>query len=320
MLAVVGCRGKRVTNSSPRGDEATPAGRLHLAARKGDLAPVQALIAGSCDIEIKGKNGYTPLHTAADYGQKRIVEFLISKGADVNAKSDTGGTALHLVAWDGNVDIAKLLIAAGADVNAGKERGRTPLYAASHVGGGRGEEEVAKLLLASGAEVVPGDTRENNSLLSFAVEHGLRDLVERLLIAGASANAMGPASGRTSLGEAVALGDKEIAALLIAHGADVQKKDYYGRTPLHYARHWSRDVAELLLTKGADVNTPGVLHEAVAAGEKEIVELFLAHGADVNAKNFAGETPLDEAIARGHKDIVEVLKKHGGIRAVPGEE
>jgi len=53
------------------------------------------------------------------------------------------------------------------------------------------------------------------------------------------------------------------------------------------------------LDAGADVNaqdndirwTP--LHVAAAFGHKEIAELLIAKGADVNAKNKGGETPLD---------------------------
>jgi ankyrin repeat protein len=291
-LAVVGCRGRTADTS-----DVTAA--LHRAAQKGDLAQVQSLVAGGADIEARGKDGFTPLHTATNYGQAGVIEFL------------TGGTPLHIAAWQGRVDIVRLLIAAGADVNAGRDRGRTPLYDAGHVLGGQGEEDVVKILLAHGAQILSGNTRENEELLCFGVEHGMRDLVEKVLGAGATPNAMGCTSGRSVLGEAVARGDKEIAELLIAHGADVDRKDALGMTPLHYARRWSKDVAELLLAKGADVNTTGAFRHAVVADEKEIVELFLAHGADVNAKDRTGKTALDEAIALGHRDIVELLKKHG---------
>ena len=43
-----------------------------------------------------------------------------------------------------------------------------------------------------------------------------------------------------------------------------------------------------------DVITP--LHETARSGRKEVVELLIANGADVNAKNRNGDTPLDYAI------------------------
>jgi len=58
-------------------------------------------------------------------------------------------------------------------------------------------------------------------------------------------------------------GHKEIVELLIAKGADVNSKDKSGYTPLHGA--------------ATDVT----------------VELLIAEGADVNAKGDDGSTPLD---------------------------
>ena len=40
-----------------------------------------------------------------------------------------------------------------------------------------------------------------------------------------------------------------------------------------------------------DVITP--LHETARSGRKEVVELLIANGADVNAKNRNCDTPLD---------------------------
>mgnify|MGYP000545378457 FL=1 len=64
------------------------------------------------------------------------------------------------------------------------------------------------------------------------------------------------------------------------------------------------------LDAGADVNaqdndirwTP--LHVAAAFGHKEIAELLIAKGADVNAKSKRG-TPLSNAVKSGDKEIVE---------------
>jgi len=62
------------------------------------------------------------------------------------------------------------------------------------------------------------------------------------------------------------------------------------------------------VSKHAD-NRP--LHFAVRAGNKDIVELLIANGADVNTKNEAGQTPRDVALRRNQKEIVELLRKHG---------
>ena len=60
------------------------------------------------------------------------------------------------------------------------------------------------------------------------------------------------------------------------------------------------------------------LHAAAAGntsgkirGQKEVAELLIAKGADVNVKA-NGDTPLDLAVWSNHKDIADLLRKHGG--------
>ena len=53
------------------------------------------------------------------------------------------------------------------------------------------------------------------------------------------------------------------------------------------------------------------LHLAVDNGHKDIVELLLAKGANVNAPGKSGETPLHLAALRGQGGIAEVLLASG---------
>ena len=106
-------------------------------------------------------------------------------------------------------------------------------------------------------------------------------------------------------------------------------KNDAGFTPLHHAAVFGRkEIAELLIAEGADVNakedeygiTP--LHEAAFVGYKEIAELLIAKGGDVNAKDVDGGTPLDAAQSvnedvppedkAANKEIADLLREHGG--------
>ena len=81
------------------------------------------------------------------------------------------------------------------------------------------------------------------------------------------------------------------------------------------AEEGSIEAVKQHLAAGADVNakrygwTP--LHYAVYYGHKEIAELLIAKGADVNVKNEDGETPLDWANWRSHAETADLLRKHG---------
>jgi ankyrin repeat protein len=82
----------------------------------------------------------------------------------------------------------------------------------------------------------------------------------------------------------------------------------------HAALGGQKEIAELLIAEGADVNTKSgdeettPLHWAANRGHEEVVELLIAKGADVNAKDIGGYTPLDYT----EGEIAALLRKHGG--------
>ena len=98
---------------------------------------------------------------------------------------------------------------------------------------------------------------------------------------------------------------------------DVNAKDDYGRTPLHWAAYEKNlEIIQLLIEKGADVNaidndgnTP--LQSAVNSGNLEIAKLLLKHGAEVNAIDIRGRTPLHRAIIKGHLATAQLLIANG---------
>ena len=108
---------------------------------------------------------------------------------------------------------------------------------------------------------------------------------------------------------------------LVAAGADVNRKDKRGGTPLfHAVIKPDTAVAEYLIAQGADVNgrvfdgnggasyqymTP--LHSALRIGYLDMVSLLIVNGADVNAMYQSGIRPLHHASALGQKAVVELL-------------
>ena len=140
------------------------------------------------------------------------------------------------------------------------------------------------------------------------------------------------------------LGKVKIVKQHLNAGKDVNARDGWKRTPLHYAaEEGHRPVVELLIKNGANVNlkddetdargeTP--LHLAAAKGHVPVVELLIKNGANVNAKDADGGTPLhsaagngyahraSDADVRGWKRIVELLLAKGSdinaLRTVRG--
>lgn len=121
------------------------------------------------------------------------------------------------------------------------------------------------------------------------------------------------------LSAAIANGDFESARKMIERGADLEAKDSgAGASPLHFAvMKGNRPIVELLVTRGADVNsrtkngtTP--LHTAVLYARLEIAEFLVGKGANVNAASVSGATPLALAIAAKNEPIAARLKALGG--------
>jgi len=275
---------------------------IHDAAKSGDLAGVQAELDKGADVDTKDDMGITPLHEAVQRGRKEIAELLITNGADVNAKNEYGTTPLHHAAREGHNVIAELLIAEGADVNAKNDGGFTPVDDAN-IGifwfspeGKAAKKETVALLRKHGGISGAADS------IHVAAAVGNIEAVKQHLAAGANVNAKDD-DGWTPLLYAAAEGRKEVAELLIANGADVNV-NVYGTTPLHIAAFSGHtEVVELLIANGADVNakdedgmTPLLQTIAPYGYNKEIAELLIAAGADVNAKDGEGSTPLDNLV------------------------
>ena len=62
--------------------------------------------------------------------------------------------------------------------------------------------------------------------------------------------------------------------------------------------------------KDDDGSTP--LFNAAVGDHKEIADLLIVKGADVNAKDDVGDTPLDVAIQLKQTETAGLLHKHGG--------
>lgn len=202
----------------------------------------------------------------------KTVEFLLENGADVNIKGYYNVTPLHKAtiylsrrAIDGYseeaISIVKILIDYGADVNAKNETGDTPLHYAVLFD----EISFIKSELRLGLDV-----RLTGFGSDAEIPRNQSDVKYERLI---SLNIVDPSQ-------------KEIVALLLNNGADINATNNEGNTPLH------------------DASDNGLL---------DIVGLLLERGAKSNLQNNNGKTPLDLAGSRGHYEILKILENHSAI-------
>ncbi|ARE67642.1 SWPV1-067 [Shearwaterpox virus] len=193
------------------------------------------------------------------------------------------------------------------------------------------ELHIAEILLESNIAVVNEEDSNGHTPLYFATKNGHLDMVRLLLWYGADPNTEyvlnnSIMSGKICLvktimryidiksidtSETMCLAAEtniEVVSYLIDKGFNVNTKDSYGDSPLHYVTRniCSYDnlyVAKLLIKSGANVNarnrvrcTP--LHNVVSCCNKsfnlyyEMIKYLIDNGANLEARDITGQTPL----------------------------
>jgi uncharacterized protein len=265
-------------------DGTTP---LHWAVYRNDVAEVKRLIAGGADVNARNDYGSTPLSEAAVTGNTEVIERLLKAGAKVDAANADGQTALMIIARSSNVEAARLLLKRGAKVDQREQwRGQTALMWAA----AEGQPAMVRLLLKSGADA-NARSLENNfqrqvtaeprmqarpsggfTPLLYAARRGCAECARILLDEGrANINLTDP-DRITPLLLATLNLNFDTAALLVKRGADVDKWDTWGRSPLYAA------VDVNTVPTGGRADRPSPDHTTGI----ELIDMLLKAGANPN--------------------------------------
>lgn len=225
---------------------------------------------------------------------------------------------------------AKNLLNAGISPDSKDELGIPLLVSAIRYGA----LDIAEALVLAGADVFAEGKLKGDALWIAAAEGHLKIL--ELLLNKARGDDRLPASIGVAFASAVLGGHLEIIHLLLDAGADPNRQDEKGNSPLMFASvrglegeyerrtgrphskrpdqpktEWPKIVA-LLLLAGANPNqqtNEGVtaLMGAAARGLSEICNSLVRGGADVNQRTVNGLTAAALAKAAGHDSIVQLL-------------
>jgi len=119
-----------------------------------------------------------------------------------------------------------------------------------------------------------------------------------------------------SLADRIETGDRRAALAMIDQGADVNRAQPDGTTPLHWAAYRvDQELVQRLLKKGAKANVvnhygASPLAEAARVANVPLVGMLLEAGADANIANEDGQTALMLAARTGDVAVAELLVKH----------
>jgi ankyrin repeat protein len=319
---------------------------IMFAAHNDDLVLVQALIKAGANVKLKNQFGTSAITEAAIIGSAPIIDALIKAGADPNFKNPEGETPLMEAARSGKIDAAKRLLDAGADVNAKETWGgqSAVMWAAA-----QSQADMIKLLASRGADVngigkvnqwerkVLGEPRPKDmnkggfTPLLYAAREGCIECAKNLIAAKADPDLQDP-DGLTALNMALLNMHFNFAAYMVTTGADLDRWDLWGRSPIYMAA----DVSTLPMKGNGAV---AVIPSEDSMTAVEVARLMLEAGANPNIQLkrrppyrdvpqdrggdgllAQGATALMRAARGGDAPFVELLLKHKALVDLPNKD
>ncbi|KAL4233750.1 hypothetical protein ACF0H5_008430 [Mactra antiquata] len=226
------------------------------------------------------------LHQCARMDDVESAKILLSNmGNDIkkiNELDKDGLTPLHYAARYHQLHIVKLLVEKGASLSVTDEEGLTPLHFAARFKHGGKKPKVED-----------DDEEEGDQIDGIKPSDTAEDLVAQ----------------------------SSVIHYLINKHADINERDIYGQTPLHYACMRGNEIAckELLnypsLTlEAVDKQGMTALHMAASHKQCGIVKLLIKKKASFRCKDKKKKTPLHAACTAGNVEIVKLLFRAAAIK------
>jgi len=263
------------------------------------------LIRAGADPHQKDRQDNPLLHVAMNAKRRDLVDELIRMGADPGQTNAAGETTLHAAIRNGWLDVIPSLVTAGADPNLPAPSQLPPLGQAVR----DGKPELVALLLRSGADPnfrhpltggASAGARRNPSAAELAFESGDRALLGKFLVHKTKPEMV---SMNRWLWNAVTHRDRELANLLLAHGARPDARNTAGWLPIEGAVvEGDASLIKLLTDYGSPFGRS--LHLVAMRGDTRLANLLLVLGADPDiVQPPYRERPLSLAI-RGRHDAL----------------
>lgn len=288
---------------------------LHFAASANDIAAIDIFMSTpNAQIDALDTNGLTPLMTAARNGNIEFARALLAKGADIHATDNAGaGVLQHVFPQE---KIAQKLTSEPAfvelllDNHPGFQSatGLRPenLAVIAGVAIRKGMTQVLEAMIDNGLDI-DSKTHEEMPLLLAAAEAGSKDMVAMLLARGANVNATHP-TGRSSLRAAMAGGRLDLVEMLLAGNADPGIIMPGSNNGLNMSdRSFSAMCDFAIAVAVAEAGRKFEVNEAAIRGDAATVERLLREGVTPDAIDRTGNTPLLHAIVNDRPDVLKVL-------------
>ncbi|XP_012941143.2 uncharacterized protein LOC101855888 [Aplysia californica] len=291
---------------------------LHFAAACGFIDVIDDIIQAGGTVKALNKNNFTPLRSAVTAGHFEIASLLIKRGAEVKGQETMTVPLLHLAAASRNIEVVKMMLERGVEANLRDDEMNTPL----HIVASQARIYLRKQLylpalhksdLEATQETSDTDVSSSETTPTIPGKEKYRDIARLLLEHGADVLVYN-SEFLTPL-EVAEEGDDPVLIDIFLGLPESQspKAAPSSLIDLHKAI-WvdNNEEARKLIQSGADINT---VHEhetvftlAVEFENFEIMDEIMArHDFDPMAKNVFGRTPLFVTAKKGFTRYVEEL-------------
>ena len=285
--------------------------KLLEAIKSDNVKEIKGYLASGANVDIKDKDGRTPLILAALNGSERAIQILLSRDANVDIQDNEGNTALMLAGLQELNEITKR----GVDSGLGKEDLKSTIFAeVLKVKESGMRKKLVTILLKNTMINLNIQNVKGQTALTLAAYYGFDGIAELLLKNGATVDIQ-DVSGTTPLMYTARTGkagiDEESWAafaktikVLLRYGASVEIKNNNGETALSLAEQLGNErFAEIVQNYDENYKIFGAVQTDNAAW----VSLLLASGVNVNFQDEQGRTPLIHASLKGNIKIAELL-------------
>jgi ankyrin repeat protein len=302
---------------------------------------IALLVKFGADINIRMKDGITPLASAILDKKPLSVKEILASNADFNIEYN-GYTPLMLAVKMANPDIVNNILEKTKNINFRNEKGQSALdFTALGESKGSDEQlaEIARILIKSGA-IIPISYNKNilntaisnkrplvaknlidatENILNTAIPNK-RPLVEKNLIdATENTNALNKESF-SPLMKAIYSGNIQQVKDQLNRSQDLNYKDKSNWSALHLTTHpdssggdaLQANIAILLIKSGANINIQGpqgktTLDKAISNHRQRVADVLLTENINISIKDETGKTALMTAVQTENLDILKKL-------------